>query len=68
MLATLYLEDTVTDLLPRVVSDPALRPHLERAARCLAALRTGKGEGDLTDDDLRLLDERVARVLGWGWT
>lgn len=67
-LATLYLEDTVTDLLPRVVSDPALRPHLERAARCLAALRTGKGEGDLTDDDLRLLDERVARVLGWGRT
>lgn len=67
-LAGLYLEETLEDLLPRVVSDPALRPHLERAARCRAALATGKDPDDLSDDDLRSLDERVARVLGWSWS
>lgn len=67
-LAAIYLEETLEDLLPRVVSDASLRPHLERAARCRAALATGRDPDDLADEDLRVLDERVARVLGWTWS
>lgn len=67
-LAVIYLEDTLEDLLPRAVSDPSLRPHLERAARCMAALATGKGVDELGDEDLHAVDERVARVLGWSWS
>ncbi len=67
-LASIYLEETLEDLLPRVVSDASLRPHLERAARCRAALATGKHPDRLADEDLRVLGERVARVLGWSWS
>lgn len=67
-LAVIYLEETLEDLLPRVVSDASLRPHLERAARCRVALATGKDPEGLADEDLHVLDERVARVLGWSWS
>ncbi len=67
-LAARYLDESLSDLLPRVVSDPSLRPHLERAARCRAALATGLAPEDLLDEHLRHVDERVARVLGWSWS
>lgn len=66
--ARMYLEDTVNDLLPRAVADPSIRTHLEQAARCLAALVLGKSAHELTDPDMHVLDERVARFLGWSWS
>ena len=67
-LASAYLDASLRDLLPRAVSQPALRPQLELAARCRAALATGKLPADLDDDDLLVLDERVARFLGGSWS
>ncbi|HEX7000993.1 MAG TPA: DUF721 domain-containing protein [Trueperaceae bacterium] len=66
--ARFYLEDMLNDLLPRAVADPSTRTHLELAARCLAALVVGKDPDDLTDADMHVLDERVARYLGWSWS
>lgn len=65
--ARMYLEETLNDLLPRAVADPSVRSHLNQAARCLAALVTGKRPDDLTDQDMHALDEGVARFLGWSW-
>src|SRR5690606_7852923 len=65
--ARMYLEETLNDLLPRAVADPSVRSHLDQAARCLAALVTGKRPDDLTDQDMHVLDEGVARFLGWTW-
>ena len=66
--ARIYLEETMNDLLPRAVADPSVRSHLEQAARCLASLVSGKHPDALSDEDMRVLDERVARFLGWSWT
>lgn len=65
--ARIYLEETLNDLLPRAVADPSVRSHLEQAARCLAALVTGKRPDDLSDEDMHVLDDGVARFLGWSW-
>ena len=63
-LAARALDVTLVELLPQVLADPALKPQLERAARCRAALATGKALDDVEADDLRHLPERVQRVLG----
>lgn len=67
-LASGYLDASLAELLPRAVSQPALRPQLELAARCRAALATGKRTDDLENADIWVLDERVARYLGGSWS
>lgn len=63
-LAAHALDATLVELLPQVLADPAMKPQLERAARCRAALAAGKTLDDVEVDDLRHLPERVRRVLG----
>ena len=63
-LAERALDATLVELLPQVLADPALKPQLERAARCRAALAAGKALDDVEADDLLYLPERVRRVLG----
>ena len=67
-LASSYLDASLTELLPRAVSQPVLRPQLELVARCRAALATGKRTVDLDDRDMNVLDERVVRYLGGSWS
>lgn len=63
-LAAHALDATLTELLPQVLGDPELRPQLERAARCRAALAAGKTLAEVDSADLAVLPERVRRVLG----
>ena len=63
-LAAESLERTLNELLPQVLADPALKTHLERAARCRAALAAGKPLEAVDDGDLERLPERVRRILG----
>lgn len=63
-LAKAYLKDKLQELLPYVLADPAFKPELRAVARCYAAHASGKQPADITDDDLDILDHRVARALG----
>jgi hypothetical protein len=63
-LAAAYLDRTLAELLPQALGDPGLRPQLERAARCRAALAAGTSLQALDERDLDRLDPRVRRVLG----
>lgn len=63
-LARERLEEAVLELLPQVLADPALKGELEAVARCLLALRLGKGPDELAEDDWARLEPRVARALG----
>lgn len=67
-LACAYLDSVITELLPRAVSQPALKPQFELIARCRAAITVGKRVDDLDDHDLSVLDDRVTRFLGGAWT
>ena len=58
------LEEAVLELLPQVLSDPAMKAELEAVARCLLALRLGKGPAELNEDDWAGLEPRVARARG----
>lgn len=63
-LAARSLDATLDELLPQVIADPALKPQLERAARCRAALATGKAPDSVQESDMDALPARVRRVLG----
>lgn len=63
-LAVRSLDATLTELLPQVLADPAMKPQLERAARCRAALAAGKALDEVGPEDLGQLPERVRHVLG----
>lgn len=67
-LAGAYLDSSLRELLPRAVSQPALKPQFEQVARCRAAVTTNKRVEDLTDEDLLVLDERIVRFLGGAWS
>jgi len=67
-MAAEYLDDSLRDLLPRAISQPALRPQLELVARCRCALAVGKPLDELDDDDMGALEASVARYLGGSWT
>lgn len=61
------LDERIAEVLPQVVTSPALRPQLERAATIRVALAEDRAPADVDDDDLQRYDPRVARVLGrWG--
>lgn len=66
-LAVEHLDARIEEVLPQVVTSPALRPQLERAALNRVALAEDRSPDAIDDDDLRRYDPRVARVLGrWG--
>ncbi|MEJ2289869.1 MAG: DUF721 domain-containing protein [Deinococcales bacterium] len=58
------LDRILLELLPQALADPAVKPQLERAARCRAALAAGKSLADVQDTDMQRLPDRVRRVLG----
>jgi len=64
-LAAAYLDTALDDMLPRALADPNLRPQVVHAASRRAALASGKALADVSDDDVRLLDDRVGRYLNW---
>ncbi len=63
-LAAAALDAALLELLPQVIADPELRPQLERAARCRAALASRMDPSDVGEAQLARLDPRVRRVLG----
>lgn len=63
-LAQEHLKETMAELLPFVLADARYKTELEKSSRAYLALRLSKPLGALTDDDLDLLDGRVARALG----
>lgn len=64
-LAGSYLDAALKDLVPRAMAEASLRPHVVHAAARRAALAADKTVGQVVDDDLRLIDERVGRYLNW---
>jgi len=63
-LAARSLDETLLELLPQVLGDPSIKPQLERAARCRAAIAAGKSLDDVEEFDMQHLPDRVRRVLG----
>jgi hypothetical protein len=63
-LAQESLKETIAELLPFVLADARYKVELERASRAYLSLRLSKPLGELTENDLDLLDGRVARALG----
>ncbi len=63
-LAQENLKETMAELLPFVLADARYKTELEKVSRAYLALRLSKPLVALTDDDLDLLDGRVARALG----
>lgn len=63
-LARAYLSEKLQELLPQVLANPAFKPHLESAARCLLAHTLRKPLAEITEDDLDRLEPRIARALG----
>lgn len=66
-LAVRQLKDTLAELLPHVLGNPAMKPQLDSAARCFLAHTLHKPLSEIDDDDLGWLEPRIARALGrWG--
>lgn len=63
-LAKVYLMNKLRELLPHVLADPTYKSELESVARCYVAHELGKPVEDVKDEDLNLLENRVARALG----
>ena len=63
-LAKQYLMDKLRELLPQVLADPTYKLELETVARCYVAHELGKPVDEVTDADLDVLENRVARALG----
>jgi Dna[CI] antecedent, DciA len=63
-LAKEKLKEKIGEMLPFVLADAKYKGELERASRAYLALTLSKAPQDLTDNDLDLLDGRVARALG----
>lgn len=63
-LAQEKLKETMAELLPFVLADARYKAELERSSRAYLSLKLAKPLEALTDDDLDLLDGRVARALG----
>ena len=58
------LKDSMAELLPFVLSEPRYKSELERCSRVYVALHKGKTLADITEDDLDILEGRIARALG----
>lgn len=63
-LAAESLDAAMAELMPQVLADPGLKPQLESAARCRAAIAAGKRLDELDEADMGGLPDRVRRVLG----
>ncbi|HKI55963.1 MAG TPA: DUF721 domain-containing protein [Trueperaceae bacterium] len=63
-LAAASLDRTLDELLPQALADPGLKPQLENAARCRAALAARKTLDDVDEADMERLPARLRRVLG----
>lgn len=63
-LAAEELHGELLALLPQVIADGRLRGTLELKAAAWLCLMTGRGPGQLTEEDWLLLPPRVLRVLG----
>jgi hypothetical protein len=63
-LAKEKLKDKMAELLPFVLSDPRYKPELEQCSRIYVALQKGKALSNISDEDLDILDGKVARALG----
>jgi len=66
-LAVAYLDRAMTGLLLEALADPGVRPQLIHAARCRAAIASGKGVDELDEGDKDLLDVRYRRFIGDDW-
>ncbi len=63
-LAQEQLKEKMGEMLPFVLADAKYKTELEKVSRAYLALRLAKPLETLTDDDLDVLDGRVARALG----
>lgn len=63
-LAKNYLEEKLNELLPFVLADPTFKRELESIAYCFVAHKLSKSVNTVTEEDLDILDSRVARALG----
>lgn len=63
-LAQEKLKERIAEMLPFVLADPKYKIELEKTSRAYLSLRLGKPLEALTENDLDLLDGRVARALG----
>ena len=63
-LAKAQLHERLHELLPYVLADASYKPELETVAHCYAAHMLGKTLADISQEDLDILDSRVARALG----
>ncbi|MCA9835759.1 MAG: DUF721 domain-containing protein [Trueperaceae bacterium] len=63
-LAKQYLQEKLSELLPHVLADPTYKQELASIACCFVAHALGKKVSDVSEEDLDILDSRVARALG----
>jgi Dna[CI] antecedent, DciA len=63
-LAKEKLKEKMGEMLPFVLADAKYKVELERASRAYLGLELSKAPEQLTDNDLDLLDGRIARALG----
>jgi hypothetical protein len=63
-LAKENLKDKIAELLPFVLSDARYKLELEQTSKVFVALEKGKALVNVTEDDLDILDGRIARALG----
>lgn len=59
-----YLQEKLSELLPHVLADPTYKHELASIARCYVAHALGKAVAEVHEEDLDILDSRVARALG----
>ena len=59
-----HLEARIDELLPFVLSEPEHKVVLEAAVRCYLAHRLHKPLSTVTEDDFRVLEPQVQRLLG----
>jgi hypothetical protein len=63
-LAQEKLKEQIAEMLPFVLADPKYKVELEKTSRAYLSLKLMKPLEALNDNDLDLLDGRVARALG----
>jgi hypothetical protein len=63
-LAQEKLKERIAEMLPFVLADPKYKVELEKTSRAYLSLKLMKPLETLNDNDLDLLDGRVARALG----